>query len=156
VNKLITVASIVTYACLTLLIAAFALNAWGVVTGRFDYHCEANLFSLIEFVLGASSAVWTGAFLSMYRKEKAEERAFNQEKIPTIQPDSVTVLVERKDVPKYEEAIDCIVVTNEKTNDKIEERNCQREEHLNVLMPENVTTFWDGEISLPPPIEEGK
>lgn len=134
-EKLVTVASIVTYVCLALLVAAFSLNAWGVVSGDFEYHCDAQFFALIQLVLGASTAVWTAGGIASYRQRKAEE-VFEAERLPTVPPGKL--LVKKAEQPRYEEAIECVIISESKAE----------QDHLSVLFPKPVEP-WDGELALP-------
>lgn len=58
---------------LTLLTAAFVLNAYGIVTGRFDYPFPGEIIGLCQLVLGAAISVLTLGGIAAMRAHEDDD-----------------------------------------------------------------------------------
>ena len=79
------VAVLVVVAMLTMLAAAFCLNAYGIVSGRFDYPFDPAIIGLCQLVLAAGVSCLTYAQVA----KREEEEVFDEEKIGTVEPGKV-------------------------------------------------------------------
>lgn len=68
------VAVLVVVAMLTLLAAAFFLNAYGIVSGRFDYPFDPAIIGLCQLVLSAAVSVLAlGRYVEKEEEQEREE-----------------------------------------------------------------------------------
>lgn len=77
-QTVIQIAALVVLTMLVLLGAAFILNAYGIVSGKFDYPLPPELIGLCQLILGSATTVLTIAGLVEVRRAErpgAEEIA---------------------------------------------------------------------------------
>lgn len=122
------VAVLVVVAMLTMLAAAFCLNAYGIVSGRFDYPFDPAIIGLCQIVLSAAVTV-----LALGRYVEQEEEVFDAERIGTVEPGKVYLPAAMHD----KAVADAEIVQD--AAEKFDERT-----HLDHLFPGS----WDGEISI--------
>ena len=75
------VAVLVVVAMLTLLAAAFFLNAYGIVSGRFDYPFDPAIIGLCQLVLSAAVSVLA---LGQYVEEEEEQEREEVNCLPAL------------------------------------------------------------------------
>lgn len=126
---LILIAAVVVVGMLTLLTAAFVLNAWGIVSGRFDYPFPGEIIGLCQLVLGAAISVLTLGGIAAMRAAREEDEC--------ITPVSIDgkVLIEPALIEKAKDSAEIVTVTAEKFDERTD---------LDNLYP----GIWDGQISI--------
>ena len=115
---------------LGLLTAAFVLNAYGIVSGRFDYPFPGEIFGLCQLVLGAAISVLTLGGIVALRSQEDEE----DERISPV-PIECKVLIEPAQIEKAKDSAEIVTVTAEKFDERTD---------LDNLYP----GIWDGQISI--------
>lgn len=114
---------------LGLLTAAFVLNAYGIITGRFVYPFPGEIVGLCQLVLGTAISVLTlGGIAEIRAKEN------NDHCISDVPVDGA-VLIEAAQIEKAKDSVEIVTVTAEKFDERT---------HLDHLFPGS----WDGEISI--------
>ncbi len=87
---------------LTLLTAAFVLNAYGIISGRFDYPFPGEIIGLCQLVLGAAISVLTLGGIAAMRAR--EDKEFSTDG---------TVLVEPAQIERAKDLVEIVTVTPE-------------------------------------------
>lgn len=128
-KALILIAAVVVVGMLTLLTAAFVLNAWGIVSGRFDYPFPREIIGLCQIVLGAAISVLTLGGIAAVRAKDAEDNFIS------AVPVDGKELVEPAQIEKAKDSAEIVTVTAEKFDERT---------HLDRLFPGE----WDGEITI--------
>ena len=72
-QTVIQIAALVVLTMLVLLGAAFILNAYGIVSGKFDYPLPPELIGLCQLILGSATTVLTIAGLVEIRRAETSE-----------------------------------------------------------------------------------
>lgn len=114
---------------LTLLTAAFVLNAYGIVTGRFDYPFPGEIVGLCQLVVGASMTILTLGGIAAIRAKEHDDHCLSEV------PVDGAVLIEPAQIEKAKDSAEIVTVTAEKFDERT---------HLDHLFPGS----WDGEISI--------
>jgi len=83
------VAVLVVVAMLTMLAAAFFLNAYGIVSGRFDYPFDPAIIGLCQLVLSAAVSVLA---LGQYVEEEEEQEREEVKCLPAPVTDAEIVV----------------------------------------------------------------
>lgn len=106
---------------LSILTAAFVVNAVGQVTGKFAYDFPPELIALCQTIFGASTAVWSIGWIAEWRAKKQ----FEDEKIAEVSLGKD--VVDAEEIPAIEQSI---LIT-----DKAASKYADKVEHLDNLYP---------------------
>lgn len=144
-KALILIAAATVAFCVALIASIVSVNAWGVISGGFDYPLQMEVLRWAFGILGGSTTVLTLGGIVEIRKAEAEKMAleqeqFDRESIETIPPGKVCVDVH--EIPRIMESAEIVTVAAEELQAE-EKKELRAKEHLDNLYPS-----WDGEISL--------
>lgn len=120
---------------LSILMAAFVVNAVGTITGAFDYPFPAEMVALWTNILGATTAVWgIGWFGQFY--QSLEERHFEREKTQPV-PLGKELIVDAEVIEKVADSAELVAIEAAKFG--------KQTEALNVLYPIDCEVPLSGE-----------
>lgn len=120
---------------LSILIAAFVVNAVGTITGAFAYPFPAEMVALWTNILGATTAVWGIGWFGQFC-QKVEEKLFEKEKTHPV-PLGKELIVDAEIIEKVSQSAETVAIEAAKFD--------KRTEALNVLYPIDCEVPLSGE-----------